>query len=236
MRNYRIVLCTLFYVFSVQILTAQKTVKYDLPAFTEISLKNNARLFLKQDSIQSVTVTAKDETINKLIVEVDDRKLVIRYPTNTWFDKKWAPGDVSIYVSVPQIDVLSQSGSGSVTAEESISSRILDLYVGGSGSIKLNNLKAEKISATLSGSGHLQLSGTGVVSEFKMTVSGSGGVKASGLKTRNINVLISGSGSCSVHALDNLTCKIAGSGNVTYLGNPKIESTIVGSGSVKEGN
>ena len=236
MRNYRIVLSILLCIVSTQILTAQKTVKYDLPVFTEISLKNNARLFLKQDSIQSVTVVAKDETISKLIVEVNDRKLVIRYPTNTWFDKKWAPGDVTVYVSIPQIDVLTQSGSGSVIAEEHIYSRILDLYVGGSGSIKLNNLKAERISATLSGSGHLQLSGTGVVSEFKMTVSGSGGIKASGLKTRNINVLISGSGSCSVHALENLTCKIAGSGNVTYLGNPKIESTIVGSGSVKEGN
>ncbi len=236
MKKYSMVLFIFFCIVSSQIAIAQKSVKYDLPAFTEISLKNNARLFLKQDTVQSVTITAKDETIRKLIVEVNDRKLVIRYPTNTWFDKKWAPGDVTIYVSVPQIDVLSQSGSGSVTAEGFISSRILDLYVGGSGSIKLNNVKAEKISATLSGSGHLQLSGTGVVSEFKMTVSGSGGVKASGLKTRNINVLISGSGSCSVYALDNLTCKIAGSGNVTYLGNPRIESTIVGSGSVKEGN
>lgn len=235
MKNLRTLLLVLLFVSTVQILLAQKTVKYDLPAFTEIALKNDAKLILKQDTIQSVTVRAKDETISKMVVEVGNRKLTIRYPSNAWFDSKWVPGEVIVTVTMPQIDGLSQSGSGSIIAEEPVSSRILDLYVGGSGSIQLNKLKAEKITAILSGSGHLQLKGEGVASEFKMTVSGSGGVKASELKAKKVNVLLSGSGSCSVYAMDNLTCKIAGSGSVTYLGNPAIESTILGSGTVKEG-
>jgi hypothetical protein len=233
MKNYRIVLSILFCVLSAQILFAQKSVKYDLPAFTEISLRNDAKLILKQDSSQSVTVMANEETIAKLIVEVKDRKLIIRYPANSWFDKKWAPGDLTVTVSVPQIDQLMVSGSGSIIAETPVSTRILDFYVSGSGSIKLSNLKAEKLTAGLSGSGHLQLAGPGTVSEFKMTVSGSGGVKAFGLRAKNVNVMISGSGSCSVNAIENLKCKVAGSGNVTYAGNPQVESTIVGSGSVK---
>lgn len=234
MKKIRIVFSILFFVVTAQMLSAQKTVKYDLPAFTEISLKNDAKLILKQDSVQSVIVKAKDETISKMIVEVSNRKLIIRYPSDAWFNSKWTPGDVVITITAPQIDGLSQSGSGSIVAEQQITSRILDLFVGGSGSIKLSNLKAEKIAATLSGSGQLLLAGAGTVSEFRMTVSGSGGVRASGLKTKNVNVLISGSGSCAVHATENLTCKIAGSGNVTYIGNPAIEQTIVGSGTVKE--
>ncbi len=234
MKNSVIVLSIFFCVLSAQVSRAQKTVKYDLPAFTEISLKSDAKLFLTQDSVQTVTVKAREETINKLIVEVSNRKLVIRYPGNVWFDSKWSPGEVLITVSMPQIDALSQSGSGSIIAEQLISSRILDLYVGGSGSIRLKYLKAEKISSTLSGSGNLQLAGERVVSELKMIVSGSGEVKASGLESKKVNVLISGSGSCSVHATENLSCKIAGSGSVTYVGNPTIESTIVGSGTVKE--
>lgn len=233
MKNYRIVLAILLCVFSAQILFAQKSVKYDLPAFTEISLRNDAKLILKQDSSQSVTVKANDETIAKLIVEVKDRKLIIRYPANSWFDKKWAPGELTVTVSVPQIDQLTVSGSGSIVADTPVATRILDIFVSGSGSIKLNYLKAEKLSAVLSGSGHLQVAGDGVVSEFKMSVSGSGGVRASGLKTRNVNVLMAGSGSCSVYATENLKCKVAGSGNVTYAGNPQVESTILGSGSVK---
>ncbi|MCK9413364.1 MAG: DUF2807 domain-containing protein [Prolixibacteraceae bacterium] len=234
MKNLRIVLSVLFCLVSAQIVCAQKTVKYDLPAFTQISLKSDAKLILKQDTVQSVTVTAKEETISKLIVELSNRTLIIRYPGNAWFDSKWNPGNVTITVSTPQIDKLSQSGSGSIVADQPFTSRILDLYVGGSGFIKLSNMKSEKISAIVAGSGHIQLAGEGIVPEFKITVTGSGGVKASGLKAKDVNVLISGSGSSEVNALEKLTCKIAGSGSVTYLGNPTIESTIVGSGRVKE--
>ena len=70
MKKTRIVFSILFFVVTAQMLCAQKTVKYDLPAFTEISLKNDAKLILKQDSVQSVIVKAKDETISKMIVEV----------------------------------------------------------------------------------------------------------------------------------------------------------------------
>ena len=212
----------------------KKSVKYDLSAFTEISVKNDAKLILKQDSVQSVTVKANDETISNLVVEVKDRKLVIRYTTNSWFNRKFSSGEVLVYVSVPQIDELTVAGSGSITGEGNINARVLDCYVNGSGFVRLDNLKAEKITAGLSGSGHLQLAGDGVVSEFKMGVSGSGGVKASGLKAKNVNVLISGSGNCVVNALEKLSCKVAGSGNVIYAGNPQIETTIVGSGTVKE--
>ncbi len=236
MKNCQIVLSILFCVFSTQILFAQKNVKYDLPAFTGIVLKNDAKLILKQDSFQSVNVEAKDETIGKMIVEVKDHKLIIRYPANTWFDRNWSPGEVTVYVTAPQIEGLTVTGSGSIVAETPISVRILDFYVSGSGTIKLSDLKAEELTAGLSGSGHLQLAGDGVVSEFKMGVSGSGGVKASGLKVRNVNVLISGSGNCTVYATEILNCKIAGSGNVIYTGNPRVESNILGSGSVKGRN
>ncbi len=237
MRYYRIVLAFLLFVSSAQVLQAQqRTVKYDLAAFTEISVRNNANVILLQGPDQSVTATAKDETIGKLIVEVKDRRLIIRYPTNTWFDSKWNPGEVTVNVSMPQIDALLVSGSGSIFADDFISSRILDCVVSGSGFVRLMNLKAEKVTSRLSGSGHLQLAGEEVVSELKLSLSGSGGVKSTGIKANVVNVLISGSGSCTVHAVENLNCKIAGSGSVIYYGNPAVESTIVGSGTVKEGN
>jgi hypothetical protein len=234
-KNLRLALFLPFCVVASQLVIAQKTVKYDLPAFTEISLKNDAKLVLKQDSIQSVTVTAKQATLDKLVVEVVKRKLTIRYPAEAWFDSKWSPGDVEITIAMPQIDELSQSGSGSIVANQPINSRILDLYVGGSGVIRLSELKADKLSATLSGSGKIQLSGEGTVSEFKMILSGSGSIAASGLKSKQVDVIIAGSASCAVHALELLKCKIVGSGEVTYVGNPAIESSIVGSGKVKEG-
>ena len=234
MKNYLLILCLVVFVASAQNLSAQKSMKYDVTAFTEISVKNNAKLILKQDDVQSVTVTANDEVFEKLIVEIKDRKLVVRYSANTWFDSSWKAGAITVYVSVPQIDELTVSGSGSIISDELITARVLDCYVSGSGFIRLSNLKAEKITSGLSGSGHLQLAGEEVVSDLKMSVSGSGSIKASGLKAKNVNVLISGSGNCAVNAIDQLNCKIAGSGNVTYTGNPEVKTTIVGSGKVRE--
>lgn len=231
---FRLTLCLLLLALVPQFGLAQKSQKFDLPAFTEISLRNDAKLVFKQDSVQSVTAQANDATMEKLIVEVKDRKLIIRYPVDTWFDRKWTPGALAIQVTSPQIDALTVSGPGSIVAETLVASRILDFYVSGSGSIRLNNVKAEKITAMLSGSGHLQLAGKSVVSDFKMSVSGSGGVKAFGLEAKNVSATTLGSGSCEVHVTGKLVCKVAGSGNVIYTGNPQIESKILGSGSVKE--
>jgi hypothetical protein len=234
MKNFMMVPFLLVFVSIGQNLSAQKTMKYDMSAFTEITVKNNAKLILKQDSVQSVTATANDEIFDKLVVEIKDRKLIIRYSSNTWFDSGWKSGPLTVYVSMPQIDELTVSGSGSIIADEFVSARVLDCYVSGSGSIRLSKLKAEKITSGVSGSGHLQLAGDDVGTDLKMSVSGSGGVKASGLKAKNVNVLISGSGNCAVYASEKLDCKIAGSGNVTYTGNPQINSTVVGSGKVRE--
>lgn len=234
MKNFRLVFSFLLLVLSVEALFAQKTVKYDLGAFSEITLRNDARLILKQGPEQLVTVKAREETISKMIVEVKDRTLVIRYAPKTWFESGWAPGEVTFVITAPQIDQLTVSGSGSIIAEDQISSRILSCYVSGSGFIRLKNVVSEKVTAGVSGSGHMQLAGEELVKEVKLMVSGSGGMKASGLRARTANVLISGSGNCEVNVVDMLSCKIAGSGNVTYVGNPQIESTIVGPGTVSE--
>jgi len=62
MKNFRIVLSVLFCLVSAQIVWAQKTVRYDLPAFTEISLKNDAKLILKRDESVSGSEKKKPQT------------------------------------------------------------------------------------------------------------------------------------------------------------------------------
>jgi len=216
-----------------QVLVAQTSQKREVSAFTEISLRIGANVHLKQGEPQSVEVKCSEATLAKLITEVSDRKLVIRYPNDSWFSK-WNPGPVDVYVTMPQIDALVISGSGSIVSEGRIESRILDATISGSGDIKLTDLKAEKVSATLSGSGNIHLFGKQNATELKATISGSGNVKASEFPADNVVVRISGSGNCWVNSVKNLEVKLAGSGNVTYRGNPSVDSSIAGSGKVKE--
>jgi hypothetical protein len=217
-----------------QVLYAQKTEQRKLSAFTEISMKIGANVHLSQGNDQIVEVKGEEGTLKKLITEVKDRKLIIRYPTESFFSNKWNPGRVDLYITIPQIDGLTVVGSGSIIAENKIESRILDLSLSGSGDIRIENLKAEKVTSLLSGSGNLYLTGQQTVAEFNNTLSGSGNVKATGFSANDVNVKISGSGSCWVNATKNLIVRILGSGNVYYKGNPAIDSSILGSGQVKK--
>jgi hypothetical protein len=217
-----------------QMLYGQKTEQRKLSAFSEISLRIGANIHLSQGNEQIVEVKGEEATLNKLITEVKDRKLTIRYPTETIFSSKWNPGKVDLFITIPQIESLALVGSGSIISENRIESRILDLTLSGSGDIRFDNLKTEKVVSVLSGSGNIYLGGSETAGELISTLSGSGNVKAGGLATDNIRIVISGKGSCWVNAVKNLNVRIAGSGNVYYRGNPAIDSSIVGSGQVKK--
>lgn len=233
MKSRLITLIAILVITGTQLLVAQTSQKREVSAFTEISLRIGANVHLKQGEPQSVEVKCSESTLAKLITEVNDRKLVIRYPNDSWFSK-WNPGTVDIYVTMPQIDALVISGSGSIFSDGKIESRILDVTISGSGDIKLADLKAEKVSATLSGSGNVHLFGKQNATELKATISGSGNVKAIEFPAESVTVKIAGSGNCWVNSTKNLVVKLAGSGNVVYRGNPSVESSIAGSGKVKE--
>ncbi len=233
MKSRLITLVAILVIAGTQLLVAQSSQKREVSAFTEISLRIGANVHLKQGEPQSIEVKCSESALAKLITEVSDRKLIIRYPNDTWFSK-WNPGPVDIYVTMPQIDALVISGSGSIFSEGKIESRILDASISGSGDIKLVDLKAEKVSATLSGSGNIHLFGKQNASELKVAISGSGNVKAIEFPADKVDVKISGSGNCWVNSTKNLVVKLAGSGNVVYRGNPSVDSSIAGSGKVKE--
>jgi hypothetical protein len=234
MNSRTVTLFILLAIAGTQFLYAQKTEQRKLSAFTEISLKIGANVHLSQGIDQIVEVKGKESTLEKLITEVKDRKLVIRYPTETVFSSKWNPGPVDLYITIPQIDGLAVSGSGSIIAEDKIESRILDLSVNGSGDIRIGILKAEKVTTVLSGSGSLFVKGQETAAEFKGVLQGSGNIKAKEFSSNDVNIQIYGSGSCWVTATKNLVVRITGSGSVHYNGNPAIDSSILGSGQLKK--
>jgi hypothetical protein len=204
----------------------------ELPSFSEISLRISAKVYLEQGENQSVRIVANSETLEQIITEVKGRTLNIRFPGNNIF-KKWDPGKIEIYITVPEIDGINLSGSGDIISEE-INTRILELLISGSGNIKIEQLNAERVSATITGSGNIKIEDGGVADELKTRLSGSGNIDTSGFEAQNIDSQTTGSGKTSVYSNGMIKVRIAGSGNVYYSGNPAIESSIAGSGKVKE--
>jgi hypothetical protein len=210
---------------------AQREVR-EVPAFTELSLRITAKVHLIQGEQQKVEIDARSSVKDEMITEVTGRTLVIRFPARYMINRSFDPGNIDIYITVPEINALTISGSGDILAEGSWTSRIIDLNVSGSGSIYIDNLNSERVKAVVSGSGDVVIKDGKMAEEFSGTISGSGNIKAGSYEARYVTVKIAGSGNVNIHTNGTLNARIAGSGNVYYSGNPNLDTSVAGSGKV----
>jgi len=207
--------------------------KRDVATFSEISLNVPAKLYLEQGNDQSVRIVAKGSILEEIITEVSGRKLVIRFPNKNIFRRNFNPGKIEIYITVPEVDALSVSGSGDIRAEE-LEARILQLAVSGSGNISIEELDSKKVKGSISGSGNISLGKGGVAEELSVSISGSGNFNAKNFEADAVTVHTSGSGNCTVLSNGSVKARVAGSGNIYYDGNPSIDASVAGSGKVRK--
>ncbi|HBL76551.1 MAG: hypothetical protein A2W90_00585 [Bacteroidetes bacterium GWF2_42_66] len=200
--------------------------------FSGISLRVPANLFLSQGDKQHIEIVTKASALDEIITEVKEGKLIIRFPNKNYVWKDFESGKIVIYITVPEINALSVSGSGDIIGEDGIKTRMLDLAVSGSGDINLQELQAEQLKVTISGSGDVAIKSNETATDLSATISGSGNLKALDFPVEDALIKVAGSGTCSVYVKNKMTVKVAGSGNVKYRGTPQIDKTVLGSGSV----
>lgn len=197
----------------------------DISNFDGLGLTIAADVMLRQGSSQSVKIEAQQNIIDNLKKEVKDGIWKIGFDKNV---KKHE--EIKIWVTVPDIESLSISGSGSIIGDGKFNNlNDLALAISGSGDIKFD-ADSKSLSVAISGSGNINLSGSTGASTMK--ISGSGDIAAFGLNARTCEVKISGSGDSSVSVSESLDVAIAGSGDVYYKGKPSLRSKISGSGEV----
>lgn len=204
----------------------------EVPAFTGISLRVSATVHVVKGDRQKIEIEARESVLKELITEVSGRDLFIRFPTRTFFNRSFDSGKIDIYITAPEINNLSISGSGDILAKGSWNSRIMDLNVSGSGSIFIDQLTAERVKAIVSGSGDIVIKDGNKADEFTGTISGSGNIRAASYEADQVFLRIAGSGNINIHTNGNLNARIAGSGSVYYSGNPSLDTSISGSGKV----
>lgn len=201
--------------------------------FTEISLRISANVHLEQGAKQNLEIVAKASTLEQIITEVKEGKLIIRFPTKNLFHNDFRPGEITIYITTPEINALSVVGSGNIVADDQIKTKIMDLDLSGSGNINLSELLAERVKTVISGSGNIVLAGKQTAQDLSVAISGSGNFKGMDYSSKDVSIKISGSGNAFVEAQDNLYIRLLGSGNVTYKGKPAVDQSTTGSGTVK---
>jgi hypothetical protein len=209
--------------------------KLKLQPFREVSLRISANLYIEQGDNSSIVMEAEKEILDKIIVEVVDHKLIIRYSIEDMFLHGLNQGHVTLRVTTPNIEMLGVAGSGNIIAEKQLNTRVIELNITGSGDIKIAKLKCERVEAEITGSGNIIVSGE-PAQEIKLLIAGSGNLMATQLKTEYAKIRVAGSGNCEVAVSDFLDAQIFGSGDIRYMGNPKLESTISGSGKIRKIN
>lgn len=179
-----------------------------VPEFRALQVNGSCNVTLTVGSAVSLTATADDNLISDLVTEVRDGTLVVEMKSGRYSPRV----AMKVVATVPALDSVSVRGSADVG---------------------VSGVSADRFAVEVSGSGNARASGkTGSVSA---RVSGSGDLRLFDLEARDATVEVSGSGDADVWATESLVASIAGSGNVTYKGDPpKLSKSVAGSGSVRK--
>jgi len=201
----------------------------DLSGFTGVNFGVAGTVIIEQGSTFSVILEGDRDDLEEIQTVIRGSSLNIRHDNGIWSRNT---DKITVYITMPEIEGLSVSGSGKIIAEAEVKTDDLEMNVSGSGDIVLENLKAESVECGISGSGTIKLAGS--TQDAELSISGSGRLKGHEFRTGTMDVSISGSGSCYAMVEDELEASVSGSGDVYYLGDPRIDARISGSGKVRK--
>ncbi len=207
---------------------AQTTEDRAIQNVSAVRLLTSGNLTVTVGSPEKLTVTAGANQLVGLTSQVIDGTLILDNKSSNTIS-----GDISYALTVAPVDSLALSGSGNAEGTGVLRGDAT-LTVTGSGSANLTGLDLTGLTVDLSGSGGAQLAGR--ATSQRVTVTGSGNYDGSALASEQADVEATGSGSVSVDVSGRLSATTAGSGNVTYTGNPtQVDKDSSGSGEITPG-
>jgi Putative auto-transporter adhesin, head GIN domain len=173
-----------------------------------------------------VEVSCEESLMPLLETSVDNGVLKVSFRKQV-FDAD----DVRIRVTAPRWDGFEVRGSADVDVVDAIQGTLLDLFVSGSGDVKVFKLDFDRVKARISGSGNVTL--TGEADDLNASITGSGNIRALECPVQTAIVTVSGSGDARVNVQKTLEANVSGSGNIDVRGNAVINANVSGSGRVR---
>ena len=151
--------------------------------FSEVDLAMAADVHLTESSNYSVEIHASQNLQEIIKTKVKGDRLIIELK-----NKKCLKGDsdVDVYISAPNFDALSVSGSGTIYSSKKLNSPNLDINISGAGEIEIDSLITDNFSANISGSGEIFVVGLDTASIQEIDISGSGSFKGFAFPTAKL--------------------------------------------------
>lgn len=206
-----------------------QTENRQLDGFVQVQSRSSFNVFITQAPSFQVKVEADDNILPYIITNVNDNTLYISMKNNFSFRGK---SKANIYISMPQVVGISQSGSGLIKGMNKFTGDVLTAENHGSGTISLQ-YEGNQAKLSLEGSGAFDFSG--MAKKLFIYSSGSGRTVAQ-TNSDDIEISNSGSGDMVIEgSANNLTIQSHGSGNVDAknMKAAKVDVSVHGSGNCR---
>jgi hypothetical protein len=191
--------------------------------FETIELSGSANVRLLQGSEDQVFIAGDAQAQEAVTVTVSNGRLDIR-SIEGW--KMWPGKRLQVEVSLRRLHELVLSGASDLHAPDAFKAGPLSIRISGAGSVRFDDLWAERLDFTVSGAGDGYLRGG--VNLLDLRISGKGKLLAENLHAESANIKISGIGSAEVWVSEKLSLNISGVGQVDYWGQPTVSRTTSG--------
>ena len=206
------------------------TIERSVGEYDQIASAGSFDVVLVDGKEGTISLKGEENLLEYIKTEVKDGKLVIKKEKGVNLQSSGWRNGIEITIPVEEINAVRLSGSGDVVSKTTLKADTFKASLAGSGDVDLK-VAAEEFKASLSGSGDMVLSGS--ARNFSVSVAGSGDIKAFDLEADVVEANVSGSADLQVTANQEIKARIAGSGDITYKGNPgKIDTKASGSGDI----
>ena len=205
-------------------------------------------LYIEIGESPSLRIEAEDNLID--YIETDVRGDVLHIETERGVNLR--PRDaIEFYLTVPTLESLTVSGTGSAEAPdlaakrfsvtvsgtgdvqiESLDVNTAELEITGTGGVEIDRLQGARLEVKIGGTGTVTIE-DGRVEHQEVELSGSGSYEARDLESETAQVEVSGVGTATLWATETLDAKVSGSGDIRYRGDPTVRSEVSGVGGIK---
>ncbi len=197
--------------------------------FSEIELKSYGNIKIYKGDQLTVSVSDYENLVDYHNIKVASGRLIITTePDNVSFSNSKATFIITTNGSLNGIHL---NGAGNIEIMSEFSN-LQQLSITGSGNITAcADLVTDKLNISIKGAGDINAKGS--TTDLTANIFGTGNVYLRNMLAQNATCTIAGTGQIVVHAVANLNAAIRGIGNIEYYGSPKLQSSISGIGQIK---
>ncbi len=185
--------------------------------FTDIHISGGFDVYFVQGNTTSIKVTGKEDDVMNVKITKKGKNLSFVHgnkSNGTSFFSK-SSGNISVFITSPNLRAISIIGSGAFYAKEKIDTDIMKITISGSGYVSLKDIICDKASMEITGSGSINASKI-ITAKASSTISGSGTITLNNATIISAQNEIYGSGTIKIRGkVKNHNGNVYGSGSIS---------------------